>query len=1006
MTSRSDREDRPDRQPSGKAQPVAVLPFLLGLLLCLALGSGPFASRVRFDRHNDRVLVTVDLSEIEELARALGRDPAEELARYARVGVNACITTTHTLPDLVAMGQIGLSTTGPGSRETVVTLADPTDPFHVAPFLTRLMQARRSDSGALIVPGGGTLLAALKVFRDRRLEARARELGMTPIYRLNNAPWAGTKYFETLASELPDRPWVVFDEKQALGYPSNLEITAGLLGKLHASVCVVEFAGQVGVKEVTVLGRLPSALLHSISPAEMGKLPLARIIPRWTRAATERNTRVLVAHLFPFSNIPYPGLDLADANLRYLTEMIGALRAAGFTCGAPLTRHDLDAETGPARTGWTFRLAIAAALALCIAWGIALLDLARPRLALALVVPVWLASVVALAVQPTRACRWIALAFGALAPALATLAVYRAIRERPDRTGWPGRVGQIGMLSTMLLTISLAGGLLLSATLADGLFVYRLQEFTGVKLVYLFAPCAAAGFYFWYHRINPLGRTIRVRDACLALGVAAAGALYILRSGNYLSVGATGSFEYNLRDAVESFVAARPRTKEFLIGYPCLALLYVACAWRERYLTPLFLIGCSVTAVSVVNSFCHIHTPPLLSVIRAVLGLPVGIVVGLLAIPVYRLLVYSPRRPLVTVSGYFGHGNLGDELILANLLRFLRERLGDRYEIVAFARRGAPSPPAATAVDRYSPWAVVERLRQSAVHVSLGGGLFQDRTGPLTPLYYLSFLILSRLFFVPRVLVLAQSFSSLTTGWIRRWVSLALGSVDLVMTRDENSARRLIDWGYPAATPPTVGVDLACWDPGPPLPADRPRTRTIGVNLRPTPDRLDAPVEEAVRAIVALARQRDDRLLFLCFQPDQDRPLLNRHHAALANLEWEAVDVTRDNHRELLARLDLLVATRYHAMILGFLAQLPTFALSYDEKTDDLLDSDPGGPYRHASRLGSDGHERLAELMTTWARDPAMARLEAARLGKALRRRADESKETVVRVLADLPSDY
>src|SRR5262249_25033659 len=82
---------------------------------------------------------------------------------------------------------------------------------------------------------------------------------------------------------------------------------------------------------------------------------------------------------------------------------------------------------------------------------------------------------------------------------------------------------------------------------------------------------------------------------------------------------------------LDALLPVRPRTKEFLVGHP--AFVLALALWfrgRRQWAVPLFLVGVLVQ-VSLLNTFCHIHTPLRLSLIRDVTGLVFGIAIGLAA---------------------------------------------------------------------------------------------------------------------------------------------------------------------------------------------------------------------------------------------------------------------------------------------------------------------------------------------------------------------------------------
>jgi ABC-type nitrate/sulfonate/bicarbonate transport system permease component len=74
----------------------------------------------------------------------------------------------------------------------------------------------------------------------------------------------------------------------------------------------------------------------------------------------------------------------------------------------------------------------------------------------------------------------------------------------------------------------------------------------------------------------------------------------------------------------------RPRTKEFLVGYPFLFLTaFYYLKGRREWLWLLAAIG-GVAPISVFNTFSHIHTPVMISLTRTLNGLVLGIVIALL----------------------------------------------------------------------------------------------------------------------------------------------------------------------------------------------------------------------------------------------------------------------------------------------------------------------------------------------------------------------------------------
>jgi hypothetical protein len=124
------------------------------------------------------------------------------------------------------------------------------------------------------------------------------------------------------------------------------------------------------------------------------------------------------------------------------------------------------------------------------------------------------------------------------------------------------------------------------------------------------------------------GEPMRVGQLLLALTALAVLLMIVARTGNEPGVGVSG-VELKFRSLLDRALPVRPRTKEFLLGHP--AFIMGLAFWlrgRRKIALPLFVVGV-IGQVSILNTFCHIHTPLVLSLIRDLTGLVVGTVIGL-----------------------------------------------------------------------------------------------------------------------------------------------------------------------------------------------------------------------------------------------------------------------------------------------------------------------------------------------------------------------------------------
>ncbi len=208
--------------------------------------------------------------------------------------------------------------------------------------------------------------------------------------------------------------------------------------------------------------------------------------------------------------------------------------------------------------------------------------------------------------------------------------------------------------------ISALGAVFIAALLADRINMLGMDAFSGVKLA-LVLPLFIVTGYFFFRKDNKdvidlkaaaskakkvLYADIKVYHAVLFIIAAACGALLLLRSGNFgLPV---SGLEKHTRGLLENFLSVRPRTKEFLIGYPAIVLGAIYYMKGGRKWLWAFLAFGVVAPVSMTNSFCHIHTPVIISIVRSCSSIILGIALGLLAYFLY--VVYCRAAAMIDRS--------------------------------------------------------------------------------------------------------------------------------------------------------------------------------------------------------------------------------------------------------------------------------------------------------------------------------------------------------------------
>jgi hypothetical protein len=183
------------------------------------------------------------------------------------------------------------------------------------------------------------------------------------------------------------------------------------------------------------------------------------------------------------------------------------------------------------------------------------------------------------------------------------------------------------------------GALHIVGLLAETPFLIKADQFAGVKLAHALPLLLVLVFYTaytvgrWDFWREWLARPVLWGQALLALVILGAVGLMLIRTGNE-APGAVPDWELRMRALLESVMQVRPRTKEFLIGHPALVVgVWMLLTGRTRFL-PLVMFLATIGQASVVNTFCHLHSPLLVSLQRTGWGILLGVGLGLLVLGV------------------------------------------------------------------------------------------------------------------------------------------------------------------------------------------------------------------------------------------------------------------------------------------------------------------------------------------------------------------------------------
>ena len=325
----------------------------------------------------------------------------------------------------------------------------------------------------------------------------------------------------------------------------------------------------------------------------------------------------------------------------------------------------------------------------------------------------------------------------------------------------------------------------------------------------------------------------------------------------------------------------------------------------------------------------------------------------------------AAERP-VLIAGYYGFGNLGDEAILASMLRDLRA-LGLPLALTVVS--GQPAETAALHGVRAVAWtdipALISAARTSALIILGGGGLFHDYFGfdPTAVLtsdhagiaFYSTFPVLAALLDRP-LLLYGVGVGPLFTEDGRTWTRTAFLCACRAAVRDAESHRLALALGVPPER-----VELAADPAFRLLPAEPEQVRRrlaeagladlprplVGVAPRPWSVGVDpdAWLDAVARALDTFLARHGGSALFLPFQEGsdpsvQDARTAEQIRARMARSAQTAVltgPLAPAEMAGVIAACDLALAVRLHAVIFAAAAGVPVVGLAYDPKVRNIL---------------------------------------------------------------------
>ncbi|MFW6013256.1 MAG: DUF5693 family protein [Candidatus Bipolaricaulota bacterium] len=456
------------------------------------------------------------------------------------------------------------------------------------------------------------------------------DLGFTFGVELNNAEIQDSQDLETLETYLDK----IEPDFLLLNREASFQREAGISDWLENRgypLGVIEFRQHPLGTALADRGYRKIFLYHRIFDDEQGEETLSSAIKRLARSVKERNMGMIEFRFFDDRSL--------SENLAALAGLQNSLEAQGFSRDDPTRIKGVGDSLDI--SAW-YLLPLLGALAL-LAVDLITGESMESRWTFILLSIAAAAGTFGVALYPIFARQVIALIIAITAPIGLYAGLDKLDPRLENRSKKPKIINSLKVAFFASLFSTLAG-LLLSIVLTQYQFTLKLQVFRGVKFALIFPVLSVLGLALKRGEFSISLTRGNYKSQVLLLLAVLFGGFILLRSGNFSFIPIAG-IEEGVREWLEQVLIARPRFKEFVLGYPALMLWFYRRRGGRRDLAQgaLLFLG-FLGQTSVINTFAHLHSPLLLSLLRTANGLLLGSALGFLAVIIYRRFGKVERR--------------------------------------------------------------------------------------------------------------------------------------------------------------------------------------------------------------------------------------------------------------------------------------------------------------------------------------------------------------------------
>ncbi len=298
----------------------------------------------------------------------------------------------------------------------------------------------------------------------------------------------------------------------------------------------------------------------------------------------------------------------------------------------------------------------------------------------------------------------------------------------------------------------------------------------------------------------------------------------------------------------------------------------------------------------------------------------------------------------ITILGYHGFGNCGDEAILLAMKNNIKKMYENaNITVLSFDPDNTKELYGINAVKRFSVASVVKAIFKTDVLIAGGGTLLQDETSTRSLLYYLSIMYFAKIL-KKKVMLYSNGIGPVNRESNKKLIKFVINKIDLITLRDQFSMMELEKIGV------TKPIHVTA-DPAFSLNADYVDVDKIfeKENIDTSKELMGISIrrwkgeEDFINKLSQLSKyvldKYDINIVLIPMQHSMDFEISSKLYKKIdrKNVFLLKGDYLSEEVLAVIGRLDMLISMRLHTLIFAGAQEVPLAGIIYDPKINNYL---------------------------------------------------------------------